>query len=504
MLLLSACGSGSSSNTTSTTPKKGGDITVGLFADPITLDPLTSTSLYASDVMTNLYDSLFRYNTQTVLEPDLATSYKFITSTELQLILRTDVKFQDGTPFNAQAVVFNIERFLNDPASPRYTNVTDISAVKATSDSQVVINLKKPFGAILDVLAGPVGTILSPTAIKKLGSQLGNDPVGAGSGPFVFSKWIKSNYLKITANPNYWQKDAQGNKLPYLQSVTFKPITDGTVMYNNLQTNQIQIATSVNPNLVTQMKSNPALTYNQVIGPGFGTIQFNTAAAPLNNVHVRRAVAWGINRQEILQNVNKGVGMVANGPISPASWAFSKTYSSYSYNVNTAKSELAQAGVSKVSFNLIISSGSPTILQEAQFIQAELQPVGITVNIKQETFDALIADYDALHYQALLVGWTGDPDPDGTMYAMFTSTGSLNYNKYSDPQVDTLLNEGRTTLDQAQRAQYYQQAEALIVQDVPAVFVTWSAVQQLTTSKVKNYPLLTSGVTRLTSVYLSS
>jgi peptide/nickel transport system substrate-binding protein len=368
MLVLSACGG---SSTTTPTSKKGGNITVGLFADPITLDPLMSTSLYSSDVMSNIYDSLFKYNTKSQAQPFLVTSDQFITPTEFQMNLRTDVKFQDGTPFNADAVVFNIDRFINDKASPRYTNVEDFTSVKAITSSQVLITLKQPFGAIFDVLSGPVGEMLSPTAVKKLGSNLANDPANAGSGPFVFSKWVKGNYLQLKANSNYWLKDAQGVRLPYLQTITYRPITDGSVMYDNLQANQIQVATTMNPNDIAQMKSNPALTYRQIIGPGFNTIQLNTSAAPLNNVHVRQAIAWGINRQEILQNVYKNVGMVAQGPISPASWAYDKTFTSYNYNVNKAKAALSQAGVSKASFTMLISSGNPTITQEAQFIQSD-------------------------------------------------------------------------------------------------------------------------------------
>jgi peptide/nickel transport system substrate-binding protein len=308
----------------------------------------------------------------------------------------------------------------------------------------------------------------------------------------------------LKANPNYWEKDKEGNRLPYLQSILYHAITNSSVMYSNLETNQIQVASTVAYNDVAQMKANPDLTYRQIAGPGTTDIEINVSAVPLNNVHLRRAIAWGVNRAEILHDVYKDVGVVATGPLSPAAWAYDKNFNGFTYDVNKAKAELAQSGLSRVSFNLLITSSDPNIALEAQFIQSELQPAGITVNIKQETFTTLVTDYQTGNYQALLIGWTGSLDPDGVMYGLFTSKGGINYTKYANPQVDTLLESGRTTINRAQRIPYYQKAQALIVQDATCIFILHLAVYQATTSKVKNYSLLPSDVTDFTSVYLSS
>jgi peptide/nickel transport system substrate-binding protein len=500
--VLASCGSGGSAST-STTASKGGNIVVGMLSDPKTLDPLTSTSLYDADVMANMYDTLLKYDPHNTIQPSLASSYTYTSPTTLRLQLRTDVKFQDGTPFNADAVIFNLSRFLNDKGSPRYTDVEEIDSLQKVSASQVQIKLKEPFAPLLNVLTGNVGMMLSPTAVKSLGAKLGNAPKDAGSGPFVFSEWVKGDHLLLKANPNYWQKDNNGNRLPYLQSVLFRPIANDNVMYDNLETGQIQVASTIAPNDIVQMKANPDLTYRQVAGPGTNNIELNVSATPLNNAHVRRAIAWGVNRAEILHDVYKDAGVVATGPLSPISWAYDKNLNSFTYDVSKARAELAQSGLSKVSITLLITGGDPTIAQEAQFIQSELLPAGITINIKQETF-TLITDYQTGNYQALLVGWTGTLDPDGVMYDLFTSNGSLNYTKYANPQVDKLLKAGRMTINQAQRISYYQKAQALIVQDVTCVFIFHPAVYLATTSKVQHYSLLASDIINLTSVYLSS
>lgn len=505
LFILSACGgSNASSNATSNQPRKGGNLSVGLIAEPTVLDPLTSVTIYDTDIMANMYDTLFKYDLHNTIQPELVSSYTYTSPTVLSLTLRSGVTFHDGTPFNADAVIFNLNRFLNDKASPRYTDVSNITSVQKVGDLQVNILLKQPFAPLLNVLTGSVGMMLSPTAVQKLGAKLGQAPTGAGSGPFLFVEWIKGDHLLLKANPNYWQKDAQGNRLPYLQTIRYRTITNGTVMYTNLETAQIQVASNIDPNEVTQAKSNASLIYKQVAGPGFGSIFLNNAAPPVNNVHVRRAIAWGINRQEIVDHVFDGVGVVAKGPLSPVSWAYDKSLSSYAYDPAKAKAELAQAGLTNVSFPLLISSGNPTLLQEAQFIQSELKPIGINITIKQETFTAEVTDVQKFNYQAASLGWTGSLDPDGSTYPLFTTTGGFNYTKYSNSQVDTLLNAARAATNQAQRVTDYQQAEQLIVQDSPYIFINHPAVYQATTSNVKNYALLPSGVLDFTSVYLSS
>ncbi|HEU5382720.1 MAG TPA: ABC transporter substrate-binding protein [Ktedonobacteraceae bacterium] len=503
IFMLAACGNGPSSRAGSQS-KKGGNLNVGLIAEPTVLDPLTSVSLYDNDITANMYDTLLKYDTQNVIRPYLAQSYSYTSPTLLNLMLRTDVKFHDGTPFNADAVVFNMNRFINDKNSPRYTDVANIESVQKVSDSQVQIHLKKPFAPLLNVLTGAAGAMLSPTAVKKLGKTLGQAPIGAGSGPFVFVEWIKGDHLLLKANPNYWQKDAQGIQLPYLQSIRYRTITNGSVMYTNLETGQIQVASTIDPNEVALAKANSNLTYRQIAGPGFGSLFLNLTTPPMNNVHVRRAVAWAINRQEILDHVFHDVGVVAKGPLSPAAWAYDKNLTSYSYDPNQAKAELAQSGIAKVSFTLLISSGNPSTLQQAQFIQSQLQAVGIAVTIQQETFTAEVTDVQTFHYQVASLGWTGGLDPDGTMFPLFTSQGGFNYTKYTNPQVDALLEAGRTDTNQTQRIADYRQAQQLIVQDSPYIFIIHPAVYQATSNKVKNYALRPGAVLDFTSVYLGS
>ncbi|MGH2508668.1 MAG: ABC transporter substrate-binding protein, partial [Ktedonobacteraceae bacterium] len=194
IFLLTACGGPSANQPTSNVAKKGGNLKVGLIAEPTVLDPLTSVSLYDSDIMSNIYDSLFRYDANNQLQPMLVSTYAYTTPTTLDLKLRTGIKFQDGTPFNADAVIFNLNRFRNDKASPRYTDVSDITSLVKISDSELQIHLQDPFAPFLTALTGGAGYMLSPTAVQKLGTKLGNAPIDVGSGPFTFVEWIKGDH----------------------------------------------------------------------------------------------------------------------------------------------------------------------------------------------------------------------------------------------------------------------------------------------------------------------
>jgi peptide/nickel transport system substrate-binding protein len=502
--VLAACGGGTTNNNTS---KYTGNISVGVDSDIVTLDPLKSTALVDRQVMLNIYDTLVRVDEHNAILPDLATSWSYTSSdnTKLVFTLRTDVTFQDGTPFNADAVVFNINRILNAPTSPRFSELVTVQSVQAVDASHVQFNLKKPFAPLLANLTDRAGMMLSPAAVQKIGAtNLGNAPTNAGSGPFMFSEWVKGDHLTIKRNAHYWMKDSSGGALPYLQSVRYRPISNESVMFSNLETGNINAAEVLGPNDVSSAKTNSSLIYKQIPGLSFFGVMLNTKVAPFTNVHVRRAIEWGVNRPEIVNSVLKGVGVVAQGPLSPSSWAYSSSIDPYSYNINNAKSELAQAGMSTLSFTLLIPSGSPLNAQLAQFMQSELAPAGITANIKQETFATLLSDTDSHNFQAALLGWSGRPDPDGNMYSWFHTGGGFNNMQYSNPQVDSLLEAARTTSDQAQRASDYQQAEKQILQDGSYVFIYHGVSIQATTTNIKNFPVLPTGILEFTNVSLGS
>lgn len=503
LLVLSACGSGGGGTSGGSGPAKGGTLTVGLDSDVVTLDPLKSTALVDREVMLNLYDTIVHIGQDGSIQPDLATSWDTSNPKQIVFTLRSGVKFQDGTPVDANAVVTNMQRILNTTSSPRHSELSAVTSVQAVDATHVQFNLKQPFAPLLATLGDRAGMILSPAVIQSAGAGLGNDPANAGSGPFEFSSWVKGSQLVMKANPNYWQKDSAGTTLPYLSQVTYKPITNGSVMYTNIETSTINVAMDLDPTDVASAKSNSNITYNQAPGLSFYGFELNTQSAPFNNQAVRQAISYAVNRDEIVSSVLKNIGVAAQGPIPPSSWAHSNNNNPYSYDVNKAKSLLSQAGVSSVNFTMLIASGSPTTTQMAQFLASEMAPAGITMNIQSVPFATLLSDSTSHNFQAELLGWSGRVDPDGNMYVWFHTGGGENDMQYSNSQVDSLLDDARIQTSQSARANDYQQAEKIIQQDAPYVFLYHGVSQEIVTNNVHNFQLRPDGIMYFSQVYLS-
>jgi len=506
LVALAGCG-GTSGSGGSNAPVSGGTLNVGLTSDVVTLDPLKSSALVDRQVMLNLYDTLVRIDEKNTVQPDLATSWSYTSPTQLVFTLSSDVKFQDGTSFNADPVVFNINRILKAASSPRKSELSSVKSVQTVDPTHVQFNLSAPFAPLLATLTDRAGMMLSPAVVQASGADIANNPLKAGSGPFQFKTWTKGDHLTIERNPSYWQKDSAGRALPYLNAVNYRPITDGNVMSTNLSTATIQAAQGLSPQAVASAKSNSSLIYKQIPGLSFFGIMLNTKQAPLDDVHVRRAIAWAVNRDEIVSSVLLNNGVVAQGPISPSSWAYSASIAPYSHDVSKAKAELAQAanGGANVSFTMLIASGDPTGAQEASFVQSQLKEAGITANIKPETFATLLTDTDATkpNFQSAILGWSGRPDPDGNLYSWFHTGGGNNSMQYSNSTVDGLLEDARVQSDQAKRVTDYQNAEKQILDDSSYVFINHGVAVQATTTKVHNFLLLPTTIMSFAQVWIA-
>src|SRR5215469_5790307 len=196
VLLVSACGgnNGTTSTSSNGTPKMGGTLRVAQETEINTLDPNTSGLLVEREIYYNMYDSLLGIDAKLNFVPDLATSWKYTDPQTLVLTLREGVKFQDGTDFNADAVQFNLQRYMTstDPAAARKSDLASVQSVEVTDPNTVTLHLKKPDATLLAALVDRAGMMLSPTAIKTLGPKLATSPTGAGTGPFEFVEWQRA------------------------------------------------------------------------------------------------------------------------------------------------------------------------------------------------------------------------------------------------------------------------------------------------------------------------
>ena len=515
--LLAACGSSSSTPTTGTaasssakastaasaTPKRGGQLRAGLTSDTGNLDPLLSSFLVDREVFYNLYDSLVTIDKDLKIIPALAEKWEQPDPKTYVFSLRKDVKFHDGTDFDADAVKFNIERYLNDKTSRRKSEIDSIQTVEVVDKYTVKFNLKAPFAPLLANLVDRAGMMLSPKAVQAGGEDFTRKPVGAGTGPFKFVEWVKDDHITLEKNPTYWKKGADNNPLPYLDKLIYRPINDETVRLTNLKTGDLDADFNIPAKDYGSTKQSSELVLRETTALSFNSMYFNTSKEPFSKKEFRQAIGFLIDRAQITKTVFFDVQKVGYGPIPPSSWAYDKEFAPYKVDVAKAKELLKAGGKPEgFAFEMKIGAGSPTTLQLTQLVKDQLALAGITMNIVQQEGAKIATDTQAGNFEGAYYGWSGRIDPDGNIYNQMRGGGSLNESRYDNPQVNELLDKARASSDQNERKTFYQQAQKQIVDDAPFVFYSFGAALLITRSNVQGVDVWADQIMRFEQAWL--
>ena len=483
---------------------RGGTLTVAIDSNMKNLDPLKSSLLVDRQVHYQIYDSLVQVGPDLKIAPDLADSWDTSDPKAIVFKLHPGVKFQDGTDFNATAVKFNIDRILASDTSPRKSEISSVASVDVVDPLTVKFNLKGPFAPLLATLVDRAGMMVSPAAVQKYGDDLTIAPIGAGTGPFRFVEWKQDDHVTLERNPDYWKTAANGDKLPYLDKITYRIIVDENARLNNLKTGDVDITQRPPAKDIAAIKKDSSFVYKETPALDFGGIELNPSAEPFNNKALRQAVAFAVDRDQILQTVAFGIGTVSNGPISPPMPAYDKAFKPYTHDVAKAKAKLTEGGKpGGFSFTLLIPGGSPANQQEAELVKDELKDAGITVNIVAEEFTKLVDDTAKHNFQATFIGWSGRVDPDGNTYNHFHTGGGFNDGQYSNSQVDDLLDQARATYDADKRNVLYRQINQIIAEDAPWAFISHGVASELHTPKVKGFVLVADAIQRYATVWKS-
>lgn len=485
---------------TAAEPRHGGVLNVGLEADFPGFDPLTMGALVERMVAMSFYETLMDMNAQGEIVPHLAQSLKVSEDgTSYTLTLRTDIKFHDGTPLDAAAVVFNFRRLM-DPANGCrcQADIVGVKNVEATGPYTVVFTLKTPDAAFPAVLADVPGIETSPTAIRKAqeaGRKYGDTPVG--TGPFRLLEWKRGVSLKVERNPDYWQKG-----LPYLDGVVYRPIPDEQTRMASLTAGDIQLSAVPSAQDVAAAKA--GTTRAQLVeSPGLGTVfaMFNAQRTPTNDPRVRQALFHATDRALILKTLLRGVFPLANQPFGPGLAAGRQDVKFPAYDPAKARALIKEYG-KPVKFTFSVSA-TPDSVQMAQVLQQMWQKVGIEVKIEQLEQLQLIGkaikhDFDGMYFR-----WPGRGDPDLNVYPFFNSKSTRNYTQYANPEMDRLLEVGRRTFDPKARLATYTQIAQLLADDGTYLFLYPSTNFFLTSRKLQGLPTVPDGLPRVGQVWLA-
>ncbi len=475
-------------------------LVVGQIAEPQALDPHAVTAVNDFRILMNVYDGLVRYAPGTLeVEPALATSWEVSDDgTVYTFHLREGVNFHDGTPFNAEAVVFNFERMLNDDHPYHDTGPFPLSfffsavdSVEALDDMTVQFTLNAPYAPFLSNLAYPTGLIVSPAAVMQYGQDFGRHPVGTGA--FQFEEWRANEAVVVTRNEDYW------DGAPSLEAVVFRPITDANTRTAEMLAGGIDMMVEVPPVALSEFEGDGFNIVEQA-GPHVWFLILNAMEGPFADVRVRQAANYAINKEAIVNDVLEGTAEVAAGPTPPAfAWAYNSDLDPYPYDPDRARELLAEAGVESPSITFYVTEGGSGMLDPIAMgtaIQADLEAVGFDVTIETYEWNTFLGRVNpGLEGEADMaeMAWMTN-DPDTLPYlALRTDAwpdqGGFNSGYYSNPEVDALLEEARTSTDQDRRAELYRQMQQIVHDDAPWVFVANWVQNAVTSDRVENFQL---------------
>jgi peptide/nickel transport system substrate-binding protein len=481
-------------------PRKGGTLRVGFYVEAATMDPHLSGSKVDRQVYHNIYEPLVTLDTKLGVRPGLAESWTQPDPKTLVFKLRRGVKFHDGTDFNAEAAKFNFERMKNEPKSVRKGEVANIDTVEVVDSHTIKVNLKKPDAALLATLTDRAGMMISPKVVRERGVDLQRDARGAGTGPFEFVEWVKDSHLVIKRNDAYWNK--QGG--PYLDRVRYRPIPDDVVKLQSLQGGEIDVMDYVQPRDVAAVRADKNVVVLDVPSLADFAYQLNHTRPPFNNKALRQAVAYGLDIDQIVKGVWLNVGVPANGPIPPTSWAYDKSISHIKRDVARAKAKLAEGGQAGGFSFTLTTNNIPINIQEAEVIQAQLREVGITVKVNLVDSATLLSNGNSKNFDMISYQWSGRPDPDGNVYQFFRTTPgtSLNWSGISNPQLDGLLDKTREVSNQAERRKLYGEITRILQDELPMVFIIHPIEPKAFSPKVQGYEPIPDGMMRFKDVWL--
>jgi peptide/nickel transport system substrate-binding protein len=463
--VLAACGATpqGGSATPGANPVRGGTLTVAIAANPDGFDPQKTVAAATFQITRNIYDTLVQTDSQSVIQPDLATKWSpSADGLKWTFTLRDGVKFQNGRTMTSADVKYTFDRMLNkDTAAPRAADFGVIQSVDTPDAHTVVFTLKQPQTAFLSNLAMGWAAIIPQEAVANLANQ----PVG--TGPFKLVEWVKDGSVTLERNPDYFISNE-----PYLDKVVFRVITDTAARLAALRAGEVDVIPELPAQEVAAVKADPNLRIIEEPFNGIQLLAINNKTPPFDNIKVRQALEYAIDKQAVIDTAQFGLGVPIGTHLPPVSDYYVDLTSKYPYDPAKAKELLAEAGYPNgFDTTIILPQPYDYHIRNGQVIAEQLAKVGITVKLETMEWGTYLAQvYNGRQYALTTLGHTGRLDPDPFMNR-YVSTAKENYMNYSNPEYDALAAQGAVETDLVKRHQIYAQMETMLADDAVAVYL---------------------------------
>jgi len=463
------------------------DVTVAVGSNFTSLDPYDANDTLSQAVAKSFYQGLFGFDKNLKLVNVLAESYTVSKDGLTYTIkLHPGIKFQDGTDFNAEAVKVNFDRASNpDSHLKRYNLFKNIDKTEVVDANTVKITLKTPFSAFINNLAHPSAVIISPAALTKYGKDIGFHPVG--TGPYELDQWNQTDFVKVKKFDGYWKKGE-----PKLDTITFRPVVDNNTRAAMLQTGEADFAFPVPYEQTALLEKNAKL--DVVTAPSIlhRYISFNVTQKPFDNLKVRQAINYAINKDALIKVAFAGYAVPSEGPL-PQGIEYAAKFKPWPYDPAKAKELLKEAGYPNGFTTTLWSSHNNSTAQKViQFAQQQLAQVGIKVTVTAMDAAQRAAQVENVGQKdagvrLFYTGWSASTgEADWALTPLFATQSAppkqFNTAFYSNPAVDKDLADALKTTDKTEKAKLYEDAQTKIWADAPWAFL---ATERLVSAKNK-------------------
>lgn len=466
-------------------PVYGDAIIEGSIGDASNLLPPLASDSASFAIIGLVYNGLVKYDAQLNLVGDLAESWEISDDCKTIIFhLRKGVKWHDGVEFTSEDVEFGYRTIIDEKTPTAYASSFDeVKEVKAIDPYTLKITYKKPFAPGLSTWGTLVVLpkhLLEGKDITK--SELARSPIG--TGPYVFKEWVPGQKIVLEANKNYFEKGK-----PYIQRYIYRIIPDQSTMFLELRAGNLDFA-GLTPLQFKRQTDTPYFKTNfkkyNYLSMAYTYLGYNLKNKFFSDKMVRQAFSYAINKKEIVEGVLLGLGKEATGPYKPDTWIYNPDVKQYNYNPERARELLKDAGFKDTNgdgilekdgktfeFTVITNQGNEQRIKTAELIQRNLSDIGVKMNIRVLEWTAFLDTIDRRDFEAVILGWSLDPDPDqyDIWHSSKTGPKEFNFVSYNNPEVDKLLVNGRNTCSKEERKKYYFKLQEILAEDQPYTFL---------------------------------
>jgi len=474
----------------------------------LTLDPAKAEDQASAGVILNIFEGLVRFAPGSAkIQPCLAESWEVSgDGMSWTFKLRPGVSFQDGKPFNAQAVKFSIDRQLKKNADSSITEASLIygmvRSVNVVGNLTVRFDLEFPYAPFLNNLAVPFAApVVSPAAVEKYGQEFWLYP--SGTGPYILKRWNRGREVVLRANQGYW------GKKPSINEIIFRSEPSSAKRLKLLSDGKADVIEG-SPDLNLSGLAVKGISINRVTGMDISYLGFYTNKSPFNNPKVRRAACLSIDRQELIKAIFKNSALLAGGPLPPGILAYGEDNEQYTYDLKQAGELLKEAGYPEGLKITLLCYSNPRPYNSAggrelaRYLSGQLNRAGFQAGIVSYPWDQFKEALSRQEGDAFIYGWTSENcDPDNFLYTLFSSEQIANYlnsTRYSNQKVDTLLVTAQRIEDPDLRTRLYHDAQQQLFMDAPALFLNHSLNVLLSSQEIHDLAPQPGGLVYLNSV----